>query len=152
MDRPAGALTIKGTEGMVVSYAKCCRPIPGDDVAGVFSRGKGIVVHIQDCPNVSESSKHGDNWVAVQWGVKKDEEFSAALRIEVGDRRGVLATVASTIADTDSNIESVTSKERDGVSSSLHFVITARNRKHLAKIIRRIRSLPAVIRIARVKG
>ncbi len=151
-DRPAGALTIKGTEGMVVSYAKCCRPIPGDEIAGVFSRGKGIVVHIQDCPNVSDVSKHGDNWVAVQWGVKKDEEFSAALRIDVGNRRGVLATVASAIADTGSNIEAVTSKERDGLSSSLHFVITARNRKHLAKIIRRIRSLPAVMRIAGVMG
>jgi len=151
-DRPAGVLAIKGTEGMVVSFAKCCRPIPGDPIAGVFSRGRGIVVHNQDCPNLSDFSKHGDNWVEVEWAVKKDEEFSAALRVEVGNQRGVLATVAAAIAETDSNIENVSSEERDGVTSSLLFVITARNRKHLAKIIRRIRALPAIIRITRVKG
>ncbi len=142
-------LAIRGTEGLVVKYAKCCRPIPGDPIGALFRPGTGIVVHHRDCRNLTESNKQGDSWLDVQWEEEMEGEFSTEIRVEVGNQRGVLAEVASTISDTGSNIEHVHTEERDGVTTALTFVISTYDRKHLAKIMRHLRALPPVIRIIR---
>jgi GTP pyrophosphokinase len=148
----AGALTIKGTEGMVVSFAKCCGPIPGDPVVAIFSPGRGLVVHHHDCPNLGDFRRQGQSWLDVQWADETEGEFSTAIRLDAGNQRGMLATVASLIAEEGSNIEDVRSEERDGLSTSLRFVVSVRNRKHLAQIIRRLKNVPFVLRVARVIG
>ena len=142
-------LSIRGTEGMVVNFAKCCRPIPGDLITGIFNPGKGIVVHRQGCPNLGEYRKHGSSWLEVQWEDAVGREFSSEIHVEVGNQRGVLATVASTIADTGCNIENVAVDERDGLSSTLKFILSVRDRKQLARIMRRLRALPKVMHITR---
>ncbi|MGD2119714.1 MAG: bifunctional GTP diphosphokinase/guanosine-3',5'-bis pyrophosphate 3'-pyrophosphohydrolase [Chromatiales bacterium] len=142
-------LAIRGTEGLVVKYAKCCRPIPGDPIGALFRPGTGIVVHHRDCRNLTEANKQGDSWLDVQWEDEMQGEFTTEIRVEVGNQRGVLAEVAATISDTGSNIEHVHTEERDGVTTALTFIITVLNRKHLAKIMRRLRALPPVIRIVR---
>ena len=151
-DERAGALSIQGTEGMVVRFAKCCGPIPGDPILANFSPGRGVVVHHQNCPNLGDFRKQGQSWLDVQWSSEVQGEYITAIRVDVGNQRGMLATVASIIAEEGSNIEDVRSEERDGLSSSLRFVIAVRDRRHLANIIKRIRALPAVLRIARVIG
>jgi len=151
-EKPTGQLAIKGTEGMVVSFAKCCRPIPGDAVMAVFNPGSGMSVHRQECPNLGDFRKGGENWLDVRWEEDADAEFSTEIRIEVGTKRGVLATVAASIAEMGCNIENVSIEERDGLSSTLDFVIAVRGRKHLARIIRHLRSLPPVMRIIRAQG
>jgi GTP pyrophosphokinase len=148
----AGSLTITGTEGMVVSFAKCCGPIPGDPVVAVFTSGKGVVVHHRDCRNLGDFRKHGQAWVDVQWSPEVVGEYATAIRVDAGNQRGMLATVASTIAEEGSNIEDVRSEERDGLSSSLRFVIAVKDRSHLARIIRRVKALPTVMRISRLIG
>ncbi len=145
-------LAIRGTEGLVVKYAKCCRPIPGDPISALFRPGTGVVVHHRDCHNITDELKLGDNFLEVQWENEMEGEFPTEIRVEVGNQRGVLAEVAATIADTDSNIEHVHTEERDGVTTALTFLITAHNRKHLAKIMRRLKALPPVIRIVRQIG
>ncbi len=145
-------LAIKGTEGMVVKFAKCCRPIPWDDIIAVFSPGRGIVVHRQECPNLGEYRKQGENWLDIRWEDEPAGEFSAELSVEVGSKRGVLATVAATIADSESNIENVVIEERDGMTSKLIFVVSVKNRKHLARIMRNLRALPQVMRLNRLLG
>ncbi|MET0089587.1 MAG: bifunctional GTP diphosphokinase/guanosine-3',5'-bis pyrophosphate 3'-pyrophosphohydrolase [Candidatus Thiodiazotropha sp.] len=150
-DQPAGVLAIRGTEGMVVNFAKCCRPIPGDAIVGVFNPGKGIVIHRQGCPNLGEYKKHGHKWIETEWEPDVEGEFPTRIRVESGNQRGVLASVASVISQQGSNIEHVGSEERDGLSSTLVFVITVKNRRHLARIMRLLRSLPSVMRISRVK-
>lgn len=142
-------LAIRGTEGLVVKYAKCCRPIPGDPIGAMFRPGTGIVVHRDDCRNLTQANKQGDSWLDVQWEEEMEGEFSTEIRVEVGNQRGVLAEVASTIAETDSNIEHVHTEERDGVTTALTFIITTHNRQHLARIMKRLRALPPVIRIVR---
>ena len=142
-------LAIKGTEGMVVKFANCCRPIPGDEIVSTFSPGKGIVVHIQGCRNMGDFRKSGDTWLDVEWGDDPSGDYSTHIKVEVGNKRGVLATVASAISEMGSNIEHVGMEERDGLTSTLIFVMTVRNRKHLANIMRRLRSLPAVLKIVR---
>ncbi|MBW9275479.1 MAG: bifunctional GTP diphosphokinase/guanosine-3',5'-bis pyrophosphate 3'-pyrophosphohydrolase, partial [Candidatus Thiodiazotropha sp. (ex. Lucinisca nassula)] len=133
---PAGSLAIKGTEGMVVNFAKCCRPIPDDAIVGVFNPGKGIVIHRQGCPNLGDYKKHGHKWIEAEWESDVEGEFATMIRVESGNQRGVLASVASVISQQGSNIEHVGSEERDGLTSTLVFVITVKNRQHLAKILR----------------
>ncbi len=142
--------SIKGTEGMVVNFARCCRPIPGDDIVGLFSPGKGIVVHRQECRNLGDFQSQRDKWLDVEWASEASGDFSTEIRVEVGNRRGALATVAASIAEMGSNIENVQSREKDGASSTLDFLIMVHSRQHLAQIMRRVRSIPLVMRIYRV--
>ncbi len=146
----AHPLAIKGTEGMVVTFARCCRPIPGDEIAALFSPGKGIVVHRRECGNLGDFQTQKDKWLDVDWAAEPKGDFSTAIRVEVTNRLGTLATVASAIAEQGSNIENVQSRERDGMTSNLEFVLTARSRHHLARIMRRLRQIPQVVRIVRV--
>ena len=149
---PATPLAIRGTEGMVVRLAKCCRPIPGDEIYAMFNPGKGIVVHREECPNIGDFRKQGDNWVDVEWAAEPHGDFNTEIKVEVGNKRGVLATVAAAISELGSNIENVGMEERDGLTSTLKFVMTVNNRKHLAHIMRRLRSIPTVLRIYRMMG
>lgn len=141
-------LAIKGTEGMVVSFAKCCRPVPGDAIAGFMSAGKGIVVHQQSCRNIAETDRENRK-LSVQWSEHVEGEFLAFIRIQVANQRGVLANLASTIANMASNIEHVNLTEKDGRISTIEFVITVKDRTHLARIMKKLRSLPVVNRISR---
>lgn len=143
-------LLIRGTEGMVVCFGKCCRPIPGDAIVGLFSAGKGIVVHRQGCRNLGDLSRPGRNWLEVDWEKEAQVELPTEIRVDVDNRRGVLATVAATIAELESNIENVFTQDRDGLTATLHLTINVRDRRHLAAILRRLRTLPYVMRITRV--
>ena len=143
-------LAIRGTEGMVVNFARCCRPIPGDQITGVFSPGKGIVVHRCECRNLGEFQSRRDKWLDVEWAEDPKAEFATEIRVEVGNRRGALATIAAAIAEQGSNIENVQSREKDGMTSTLDFTINVKGRDHLALIMRRLRQIPLVVRIARL--
>ncbi len=145
-------LAIRGTEGMLVTYAKCCKPIPGDPIIGHVSAGRGIVIHTETCKNVGDYRKSPEKWIDVEWERDIDSEFLAEIRVDVANQRGVLATVAAEISNMESNIENIHIEERDGLTTSMIFNITVRDRKHLANIMRRIRSLKMVIRIHRRKG
>jgi GTP pyrophosphokinase len=147
-DNSGKPLAIKGTEGMVVSFAKCCRPVPGDAIAGFVSSGKGIVIHQRSCPNMTERGKE-DRQLSVQWSDHVEGEYLAYMRVQVANQRGVLATLATTIANTSSNIEHVNVTEKDGRISTIEFVVTVSDRIHLARIMKRLRRLPVVNRIWR---
>ena len=147
-DESGKPLAIKGTEGMVVSFSKCCRPVPGDAIIGQMSTGKGIVVHQQRCRNMTESSTDNRH-VSVQWSEQVEGEYLAFLRIDVANQRGVLADLATTIANSSSNIEHVNLTEKDGRISTIEFVVVVTDRIHLARIIKKLRLLPIVIRIVR---
>jgi RelA/SpoT family (p)ppGpp synthetase len=145
-------LVIKGTEGMVTRFSKCCRPIPGDPVVGIITGGRGMMIHTQGCRNISEGKFPPENCLEVHWEPGLDEEFPVEVSVVVEDRRGVLATVATVIGDAGSNIENVGIEERDGLTNNLLFRITVHNREHLARVMREVRKIPPVIRITRTKG
>lgn len=145
-------LAILGTEGMVVNFARCCRPIPGDPIVGLFSPGKGIVVHRSDCRNLGNFQSKRDKWLEVEWAQEPKAEFSTEIRVEVGNRLGALATIAAAIAEQGSNIENVHSREKDGPNSTLDFLINVKGRVHLAVIMRRLRQIPLVVRITRLSA
>ncbi len=144
-------LAIRGTEGMVVSYAKCCRPIPGDPIIGFLSAGRGIVVHRENCKNISEMSRTPEKYIFIQWADKVEGEFQVELRLDVLSKRGVLATIANTLAENDVNIQNVHIDERDNRHNTITFLLSIRNRNHLAKTIRRLREIDIVTRVVRIK-
>ena len=145
----AAPLAIAGTEGLLVSYARCCFPIPFDPIFAFLSSGRGIVIHRENCVNVEDYRKHPEKWLPVTWQISPDRLFSSEVRIEVANRPGVLAAVAAAIGSTETNIDRVSVEERDSDSSELIFELKVQDRKHLARIMRMLRRMPDVLRVSR---
>ncbi len=143
------SLVIAGTEGMVVSYAKCCYPLPGDAVMGYLTAGRGVVIHRTACGNLSNFRKQPEKWIAVTWEKSIAREFNCQIQCETRNRTGVLAEVAATIADTGSNIEQVEVISRHDDVSLLTFLLQVRDRRHLAEIMRNVRKMASVIKVSR---
>lgn len=142
-------ITIAGTEGLVVSYARCCHPIPGDAIMGYLSAGRGVVIHRNNCGNLGEYRKQPHKWIPVTWEPGIEREFSAEIRVDVDNKPGVLAEVAARIGDAGSNIEQVSVDERLEDAAALVFSILVRDRIHLAQVIKNIRSMPVVRKVTR---
>jgi RelA/SpoT family (p)ppGpp synthetase len=142
-------LVIAGTEGMVVSYAKCCYPIPGDQVMGYLSAGRGVVIHRHECGNMINFRKHPEKWLTVSWERDIRRDFQSQIHVDAVNKTGVLAEVAATIADSDSNIEQVAVVNRDEDTTEMTFVLNVRDRVHLANIIRNVRKMSNVNRVHR---
>ncbi len=150
--KAAKPLPIKGTEGMVLQYGKCCYPIPGDAIIGSMSAGRGLVIHRENCRNVSGNRKQADKWVQVYWAEKIEGEFTAAIRVLAPNRRGMLASLAAKISDQGSNIENVNFEERDGTTTSITFHLSVKDRNHLASIMRLIHKNHEVFKVTRMRG
>jgi guanosine-3',5'-bis(diphosphate) 3'-pyrophosphohydrolase len=147
---PEDKILITGAERGVISFANCCLPLPGDEIMGYHTAGRGIVVHRLDCPNVADYRKSPDRWVAIGWDRQVSGDFSAALRIEVDNRPGSLAQVAAAIAEAESNIDRVEYLERDANIAVMRFAIEVHDRKHLADVMRRVRRLAVVLGVQRM--
>lgn len=146
----SGPLAIAGTEGMVVSYARCCFPIPNDPIMAYLSSGRGVVIHRSVCGNLRTYRKQLDKLLSVTWQPSLGRLFNVEVRIDVSNRMGALAAIASNIASTGTNIEHVAVDERDGDASTLIFDLQVRDRKHLAGVIKNLRKMPEVLRVTRV--
>lgn len=144
-------LAIRGSEGLVMSFAKCCYPIPGDLIVGYVSAGRGIVVHNESCRNVAEFRNDPKKFIQLRWDPEVEGEFTTELRVEVEHQRGIIATIANTISDAEANIEKITTEDRDAKFSVVHLTLTVRNRIHLARVIKRIRLQKSVTRVIRNK-
>jgi GTP pyrophosphokinase len=141
-------LEIAGTEGAVVSYAHCCYPIPGDEIVGFMSSGRGIVIHRDRCRNLAEYRKQPDKWIPVNWTRGVKGEFESEILVRTLDRVGLLAEVAGRISATHTNIEHVR-VDRDGDATALVFRLKVRDRRQLAQVVRSIRTIPGVVRVTR---
>jgi RelA/SpoT family (p)ppGpp synthetase len=151
-NKPSGSVTIRGTEGMAVQLASCCRPIPGDAIVGSIKKGQGLVVHLSDCRSIVRSRKvEPEQWIDVEWDPRTSRLFQAAIHVTVENQRGVLAKVASEVADAGSNIDAISMEEDRAVFTTMHFVLEVANRQHLARVMRALRRLPDVKKIARVR-
>jgi GTP pyrophosphokinase len=147
----SGIITLLGTEGMAVQYAKCCRPIPGDPIIGVIKSGQGLIVHTHDCPSLRKGRSGSEEWMDVVWDRNINKLFEVSIKLIVANQRGVLAKVAASIADSESNIENVHFTS-EGEYTELYFTLQVSNRLHLASVMRGLRRIPEVIRITRVKS
>jgi (p)ppGpp synthase/HD superfamily hydrolase len=144
-------LEIAGTEGMVVNYARCCYPIPGDEIVGFMSSGRGIVIHRGNCRNLAEYRKQPSKWIPVNWTRSIKAEFDSEIQVRTLDRVGLLAEVAGRISATHTNIEHVR-VDTEGDASALAFRLRVRDRRQLAQVVRSIRAIPGVVRVTRSAG
>ena len=147
----AQPIAIRGTEGFMVSYAGCCHPLPGDAVAGYISSERGIVVHREHCHNLAELRENTDKLVPLRWDDEVEGEFVAALRIEVENRRGMIAVLATRINSLDVNIEKISTEDKDYQFSYVDLEMSVKSRVQLATIMKRIRALKEVHRVTRIK-
>ncbi len=149
----AGTVVIRGSEGMAVQFAKCCKPIPGDPIIGMISKGQGMIIHTHDCPVIGKTRQDPERLLDVQWDHEMRKAFEVSIKLMVANQRGVLAKVAAEISSAGSNIQNVAVDPDDGGTyTTMHFTLQVSNRLHLAKIMRALRSIPEVIRISRVKA
>ncbi len=149
LESAPASLVIAGTEGMVVTYGKCCYPIPGDSVMGYLTAGRGVVIHRNQCGNLSNFRKQPEKWISVSWEKDIGREFPCQIQTDTRNKPGVLAEVAATIGDCGSNIEQVEVLGRHDDCSVLSFLLLVRDRVHLASIMRNVRKMKNVIRVSR---
>ena len=148
---PAGSIVIHGSEGLAVQFARCCNPIPGDPIIGFMKKGQGLVVHTHDCPTAAKSRGDPEKWLDVEWAPQTNKMFDVGIRVTVVNQRGVLAKVAAAIAEGGSNIDNVSMDEERSLYTTMHFTLQVANRLHLARVLRALRRVREVVRIARVK-
>ena len=142
------ALEIRGTEGLATVYGNCCLPLPGDEIIGFISSGKGIVIHRANCKNVRIFRKDASRWLSVEWGQSIKREFMTDLTIRTLNKVGALAAIAGKVSSLNSNIVS-TNIETQGDSTLMHVRLSIKDRRHLADLLRRIRTVDFVTRVNR---
>lgn len=147
-----GCMPIRYAEGILLTYANCCRPIPGDHIIAHVSPGKGLVIHLEECANIRGYRQEQDKYMPVEWGDDIDQDFVTALRIDMYNHQGALARLTNTITESGSNIQGLTTEERDGRLYTIHVKLTTKNRVHLANIMRRLRVMPNVLKVHRQRN
>ncbi|HDY82994.1 MAG TPA: guanosine-3',5'-bis(diphosphate) 3'-diphosphatase, partial [Halieaceae bacterium] len=151
-DGAAQPVAIRGTEGFMVSYAKCCHPIPGDPIEGYLSFEKGVVVHRERCNNLGDMRENSERLVALRWDDEVEGEYPVELRIEMENRRGVIAVIATRINSMGVNIEKISTDDKDYQFTYVLLELLVRNRVHLARIMKRLRTINYVRKVTRVKN
>ena len=144
--KPLDTITIRGSEGMNVQFAACCRPIPGDPILGYINKDKGLIIHTHDCQAISKFRLDPDKWLDVDWDSDNKHLFKVNLRMVVENKPGMLAMIAGIIADAGSNIDNVNMEEADNsIYTGVNFTVQVRDRVHLADLMRAIRKIPSVV-------
>ncbi|ADT85756.1 MULTISPECIES: bifunctional GTP diphosphokinase/guanosine-3',5'-bis pyrophosphate 3'-pyrophosphohydrolase [Vibrio] len=149
--KPKKKLPIRGAEGILLTFANCCHPIPGDSIIAHVSPGRGLVVHRETCPNVRGYQREPDKYMAVEWSRDYEQEFIADLRVDMQNRQGALAELTNVISNTGSNIHGLSTEERDGRLYTVTVSLTTKDRVHLAGIMRKIRAMPNALKVRRRK-
>ncbi len=145
-------LTLRGVEGVAIQYGRCCRPVPGDALIGQFRKGQGLLVHLRDCVTLKKQRVDPEQLVDVEWAAEVKGDFDAGIRLLVADRRGLLADVATAIADAGANIDNVSMERPDGGEVlAMFFSVQVRDRRHLAHVMRAVKRVPDVRRIQRAR-
>ena len=145
-------LPIRGAEGLLLTFANCCHPIPDDHIIAHVSPGRGLVVHRETCPNVRGYQKEPDKYMAVEWSEDYEQEFITELNVDVQNRQGALAELTNVISKTGSNIHGLSTEERDGRLYTVTVLLTTKDRVHLAGIMRKIKAMPQTLKVRRRKN
>jgi len=149
-DLSGSSLAIQGTDGVLLEFASCCGPIPGDPIVGVFDAGQGMQVHNDKCHYLSQYNKNPESLVALRWEKDIDQDFVTKIAVEMINRRGVLATLALAVSDEKGNIEDINVEDKDGQSYYVEITILVKNRVHLARILKRVKQISSLIKVYRI--
>ena len=143
-------ISISKTKGMAINFAHCCYPIPGDEVTGVLTRQKGLVMHRSICSNLEHIKEKNAQWMEIEWSSDEDEVFEVAISALVENRSGRLAAVANTIANLGVNIENIEQKESQNSTRLFHIVVIIKNIVQLNDVLEKLNKLPHLVSAERV--
>jgi GTP pyrophosphokinase len=144
-------IKVGGMGNMMFRFAQCCQPVPGEEIVGFVTRGRGISIHRTDCANALQIGIENERKVVVEWDVDKDQSFLVKLEVLVEDRKNILKDITEAIADVDTNVRGAEIKGGESVASG-SFVIEVKNLSHLNKTLKRIKKVKGVIQVERAKG
>ncbi|NNM60193.1 MAG: bifunctional GTP diphosphokinase/guanosine-3',5'-bis pyrophosphate 3'-pyrophosphohydrolase [Legionellales bacterium] len=144
-------LLIKGTEGIPLTFATCCYPVPGDVILGIFDAGKGIIIHHEQCSRIAQA-RNTEKSISINWEENISGEFPVAISVELMDKRGVLAELAGAISEVNANIENIHVRKHDGRYCVVELLISVSDRDHLAHVMRRIRKISVASKITRIRA
>ena len=146
------SMAIRGAEGMLMTFAKCCHPIPGDPIVGYISSGRGMIVHRETCNNMTEIRNDPKKYINLRWDPTVGGEFTVELRVELEHQRGIIATLANAITSAEANIEKIGTSDRDAQFSIVNLILTVRNRIHLARVMKKVRMMKSVSKVGRMSN
>lgn len=144
------SIVVKGTHNLMVRFASCCSPIPGDEIVGFVSRSKGVTVHRKNCPNVKGLDE--DRLIEVSWGAQKDKNYVVSLVVECKNSEGMLLNITKVLFESKINITSVNTRSKDNLKTKIDISISINNPENLQKLISNIKSIPNVYDVYRKKG
>ncbi|WP_323752192.1 RelA/SpoT family protein [Marinobacter sp.] len=147
----SGPVMIRGAEGILLRFASCCKPIPGDPVVGMMDSGNGMVIHSDTCSRLPEDDEGRALLTHLKWAKDITDEFSVELRVELERQRGVIAEIANAVAMADGNIERINVEDQNARFGIVSLVVHVNGRRHLARVMRRVRNIRAVTHIGRVR-
>ena len=142
-------LLIRGTEGMVVKFAACCKPIPGDPILGVVQKGHGILVHTEACTHITKLRQKGGKCIPVRWASEMQGDFETIVSVILINRKGSLAEISTAVSEASADIDDLVVVEREGKYYHVDFTLLVRNRIHLASVMRGLRQVPSVVKLMR---
>jgi (p)ppGpp synthase/HD superfamily hydrolase len=143
------AVAIRGTEGFVVTYAKCCCPLPGDPIGGYLSAEKGLVVHRENCANLMEMHDQPERMMTLRWDDEVQGTFPVGMRLEAVNTRGLIAVVATRLNAIGMNIDRISTQDKDIQYTYVDIELQVNSRIHLARIMKRLRTVEGVRRVVR---
>ncbi len=147
----AKGVRVQGLDNMLIHFARCCQPVPGDKILGFVTRGRGVVIHRADCRNIIKLMESPERHIDVEWDVEKDRHFMVRLHMLGEDRKNFLRDISESIAQTDTNIVSINMKAEDAVVHS-NIIVEVRNLQHLTRVINKISKVKGVITVERISG
>jgi len=152
VNQDESSMAIRGAEGMLMTFAKCCHPIPGDSIVGYISSGRGMIVHRETCNNMTEIRNDPKKYINLRWDPTVGGEFTVELRVELEHQRGIIATLANVITSAEANIEKIGTSDRDAQFSIVNLTLTVRNRIHLARVMKKVRMIKSVSKVGRMSN
>jgi len=152
VNQDESSMAIRGAEGMLMTFAKCCHPIPGDPIVGYISSGRGMIVHRETCNNMTEIRNDPKKYINLRWDPTVGGEFTVELRVELEHQRGIIATLANAITSAEANIEKIGTSDRDAQFSIVNLTLTVRNRIHLARVMKKVRMMKSVSKVGRMSN
>ena len=144
-------IKIQGLGNLMFRFAQCCQPLPGEEIVGFITKGRGVSIHRSDCPNALQMTVENDRKVDVQWDVRKDQSFLVKLEVMLEDRKGLLHDITEAIADADTNIRGAEIKPSEPPTHGT-LLIEVKNLRHLNRAIKKIKRVKGVIMVQRAKG
>ncbi|MFQ5650362.1 MAG: RelA/SpoT family protein [bacterium] len=147
----ARGVKVQGLDNLMIAFGKCCQPLPGDNILGFITKGRGIVVHRSDCKNIINLIEHPERKIDVEWDVERSKHFMVRLQLLGEDRRNFLLDVSQSISQTETNIVSIEMKVEDSIVHST-IILEVRNLQHLTRVIKKISQVKGVINVERLSS